>query len=280
MISPYLLTLDHLGYVLECAALNHNSEGKTELQRLVDLLESDPRFSIENRAEVVSQLREALQLYLHGSSAPATVILSDVSRRLWAQVTAPPDIDKSLTIEEFEKYKLQGLQWQGQAADHLPPLVEYLCNAYKSTHNEFMSRRSIAQVASILTVGSLILGLIIIAFFNDKDVRWLVKSLFDPTPLSFAAVVGALWIEAFAEKIRLQCAKDLLERLGYVIAKNYLLNLEIIKGPPEQIANTRYYDAEFNNALKTGELKEYYILPGTYLIAPLGRIGKYYIRLF
>lgn len=250
-----------------------------ELQRLVDLLESDPRFSIENRAEVISQLREALQLYLRESSTPAAVILSGVSRRLWAQVTASPDIDKSLTIERIEKYGLHGIQWQGQAADHLRPLVEYLCNAYKSTHDEFMRRRSIARVMSFFSVAFLVMGMVI-AFFTDVGVIRFVKSLFDPTALIYAAVIGVLWIEAFAEKIRLQCAKDLLERLGYVIAKNYLLNVEIIKGPPEQIANSRYYDADFNNALKTGELKEHCILPDTYLIAPLGRIGKYYIWLF
>ena len=274
MISPYLLTLGHLEYVLECAALNHNKEGKTELQRLVNLLESDPRFSIENRAEAVSQLREALQLYLRGSTAHATEILSSVSRSLWAPVTASLDIDKSLTIERTTE-----LPTREKVTDHLHPLVEELSKAYKNTHTEFMSKRSIAKVTSILFVAGLILGMAL-AFFYDKDVRWFVKSLFDPTPLIVAAVVGALWIEAFTKKIRLQCAKDLLERLGYVIAKNHLLNVEIIKGPPEQIANSRYYDAEFINALKTGRLKESDILLDTYWIAPFGRIKKHYIWLF
>lgn len=267
--------MEHLGYVLECAALNYNGEGKTELQRLVDLLESDPRFSIENRAEVVSQLREALQLYLRGSSAHAMGILSGVSRRLWAPVTASLDLDKSLTIERTTEPPARE-----QAVDHARPLVEGLGKAYKYAHTEFIKRRGNAILYTILLVASLLLAMAL-AFFSDVSARGFVKSLLDLTPLLVTAAVGALWIGAFTEKIRLQWAKDVLELLGYVIAKKHARDdVEIIKGPPEQIPNSRYFDAEMTKALKSGKLKESEILPDTYLIAPFGRIKRHYIWLF
>lgn len=275
MISPYLLTLDHLGYILECAALNYNGEGKTELQRLVDLLESDPRFSIENRAEVVSQLREALQLYMHGSSAHATGILSGVSRRLWSPVTASLDLDKSLTIERTTETLPRE-----KAVDHVRPLVEGLGNAYKYTHTEFLKRRGNAILFTILLVASLLLAMAF-AFFSDVGARGFIRSMFGLTPLLVTAAVAAFWIGAFTEKIRLQWAKDVLELLGYVIAKKHERDdVEIIKGPPEQIPDSRYFDAEMTSALKTGKLQESEILPDTYLIAPIGRIKKHYIWLF
>lgn len=82
-MNPNTKVLEHLSYVLECVAISSIGEAKTELDRLVHLVESDASFGIENRRAVASQLRKALSLYQSGDIAHGSSTLGKLSRELW-----------------------------------------------------------------------------------------------------------------------------------------------------------------------------------------------------
>lgn len=86
-ITPYIRVLEHLSYILECAALNYLGEAKSELLNLAGHLESDDHFAIENSANIAEELRAAECFYRHENTpSKASSILIRVSRGLWKPV--------------------------------------------------------------------------------------------------------------------------------------------------------------------------------------------------
>lgn len=93
-MKPYLMVLEHLSYIIECAALDYMGEGKTELNSLANLLETDPRFAIDGAAVLAKDLREILAFYRGGERQQAYSMLTSRSRQLWDTVKAALLTDK------------------------------------------------------------------------------------------------------------------------------------------------------------------------------------------
>jgi hypothetical protein len=82
-MTAILKTLDELSYVIECAALDFLGEGRTELGKLCENLESNPAYAFEGSAEILAGLREALALYRKDNKVDGSTRLTQVSRALW-----------------------------------------------------------------------------------------------------------------------------------------------------------------------------------------------------
>ncbi len=82
-MNPYVRTLNHLAYILECLILDYTGEAKTELSQLACLLESDPGYSIGNSAGIAKELRQAEEKYRAFQGGHGASICSSVSRRTW-----------------------------------------------------------------------------------------------------------------------------------------------------------------------------------------------------
>ena len=85
MIS-ILKTLEHLGYVIECAAVDYMGEVKTELSSLCEKLECDSEYSFERSEKIARDLRQALENYRRRENMAGSSGLSRVNRELWRMV--------------------------------------------------------------------------------------------------------------------------------------------------------------------------------------------------
>ena len=85
-MSPTIKTLHEISYIMECLLMNYTGETKSELWALANLIESDDSYAIDNRIEVVSQLRECQSYYINSQWAKGSHILNNVSRELWRKV--------------------------------------------------------------------------------------------------------------------------------------------------------------------------------------------------
>ena len=61
-----LRTLEHLSYLLECAAITYTSETRFELRSLISLLRTDERFQIQDGSCVADELAGALEYLERG----------------------------------------------------------------------------------------------------------------------------------------------------------------------------------------------------------------------
>jgi len=82
-MNAVLRTLDDLAYVIECAALDFLGEGRTELGKLCDRLESDTEYDFAGREEILAGLREALACYRRDDKVEGNIRVTKVSRALW-----------------------------------------------------------------------------------------------------------------------------------------------------------------------------------------------------
>jgi len=78
-----LRTLDDLGYVIECAALDFIGEGRTELGKLCDNLENNAEYFFDGRDRILGGLRDALACYRRDDKADGTIRVTQISRELW-----------------------------------------------------------------------------------------------------------------------------------------------------------------------------------------------------
>jgi hypothetical protein len=83
-----LWILDDLTYLIECAALDYTGEGRYELDKLCERVETDPRYRCADSELIAARLRHALEKYTgarknvaHGHS-----LLITLSRDLWKRV--------------------------------------------------------------------------------------------------------------------------------------------------------------------------------------------------
>lgn len=84
-MNPQIRTLEQLGYIIECLALDYTGEAKSELSGLVGLLATDERFAFPGGAEVAGKLGEARACLISSDTRSCAGILSQVSRDLWKQ---------------------------------------------------------------------------------------------------------------------------------------------------------------------------------------------------
>jgi len=87
--STQLRALDHLCYVIECAALGYTGEGKGELADLCRRFESNGDYStIPDSMDISAKLMASLECFRAGDREKGISLLSQTSRRLWASVGA------------------------------------------------------------------------------------------------------------------------------------------------------------------------------------------------
>lgn len=88
-MSPLLTVLNDLSWVIECAAMDHMGEGKSELGILSKRLLSDPRYAIPEKEQIAEELAKARKAYLNLDTREVGAhTLMMVSRRLWTAVAA------------------------------------------------------------------------------------------------------------------------------------------------------------------------------------------------
>lgn len=89
-MTPELLKpLDHLSYLLECAALDYTGELKTELGELCRCLRAGYSH-IPEAVQSLPQLERALESYRANRKAEGASDLAAVSRSWWAAVAQMP----------------------------------------------------------------------------------------------------------------------------------------------------------------------------------------------
>lgn len=86
--AALLRILDDLAYIIECASLDYMGEGKYELDKLCQRIETDPLYRIADGDGVAERLREALSLYARGGRdyPQGHSRLMSTSRELWKRV--------------------------------------------------------------------------------------------------------------------------------------------------------------------------------------------------
>jgi hypothetical protein len=87
-MSPLLTVLNDLSWVIECAAMDHMGEGKSELGMLSKRLLSDSAYEIADGKEISTELAQARKAYMAGEMTLGSHKLMTVSRRLWGAVVA------------------------------------------------------------------------------------------------------------------------------------------------------------------------------------------------
>ena len=81
-----LKILEHLSYILECFLVCANGEAKSELDTLINRLDSDPRYAVGDAGEIALKLRRAVEDYSDGEERRGASLLGQVSRSLWKRV--------------------------------------------------------------------------------------------------------------------------------------------------------------------------------------------------
>ena len=79
-------TLERIGYILECVALDYLGEAKTELLSLSNSLCSDSRFEFPIDNDIAESLKKIVSLYRNGKRGSGTGLISRISRGLWKEV--------------------------------------------------------------------------------------------------------------------------------------------------------------------------------------------------
>lgn len=88
MTQRGLLLLEHLSYILECSLLDAVGEMKSELSNLCNDIMNATDADVPLRHTVVSELEQALDLYLSWDYKEADSQLSRASRLWWDAVKA------------------------------------------------------------------------------------------------------------------------------------------------------------------------------------------------
>lgn len=81
-MSPLLTVLNDLAWIIECAAMDHTGEAKSELGTLSKRLLADPAFDIADKKEISAVLSEAREAYVRGDRRVGSHLLMTISRTL------------------------------------------------------------------------------------------------------------------------------------------------------------------------------------------------------
>lgn len=82
-MSPLLTILNDLSWIIECVAMDHIGEGKSELGVLCKNLMADPAYAVQEKERVAQELEAARAAYVADDQRVGTHRLMEVSRRLW-----------------------------------------------------------------------------------------------------------------------------------------------------------------------------------------------------
>lgn len=82
-MKSILETLEHLSYINECILINATGEAKSELDRLIEGLETKGSLLNTDAPDVVSKLREAQVLFNSNDYSRAAASLSSATRKAW-----------------------------------------------------------------------------------------------------------------------------------------------------------------------------------------------------
>lgn len=83
VLKSRIRTLEHLGYIIECHALDYAGEAKHELSSLINKIKAGP--SLAQDEAVASQLSAALEELMSDKAGGAGRLCS-ISRGLWSPV--------------------------------------------------------------------------------------------------------------------------------------------------------------------------------------------------
>ena len=83
VMAPVHKVLDDLCFVMECFLEQCFGDAKAVLIDLSNRLENDPTYAIDDRAQVASELRQALSMIGKGDRRAGFGLLSRISRKLW-----------------------------------------------------------------------------------------------------------------------------------------------------------------------------------------------------
>lgn len=84
---PVLRVLEHLSYVIECAALEYRGEVKYELGNLCRKIEADPLFKISDTSGAIRELHTAQDAFSREDPRAGASALARASRALWGLVS-------------------------------------------------------------------------------------------------------------------------------------------------------------------------------------------------
>ncbi len=80
---PVYKVLNDLSFIMESLLEECFSDGKAELRRLADRLETDPGYAIEDREAIAAELRQALSNINGSDRRRGYGMLSQLSRKIW-----------------------------------------------------------------------------------------------------------------------------------------------------------------------------------------------------
>lgn len=85
---PVLRVLEHLSYVIECAAMEYRGEVKYELGRLCGKIDTDPLFDVSDASGAVQELHAAHEAFSREDPRAGVSALARASRALWRAAEA------------------------------------------------------------------------------------------------------------------------------------------------------------------------------------------------
>lgn len=83
---PVYKVLNDLSFIMESLLEECFSDGKAELRRLADRLETDPGYAIQDREDIAAELRQALSNINGTDRRRGYGILSQLNRKHWKTV--------------------------------------------------------------------------------------------------------------------------------------------------------------------------------------------------
>ncbi len=85
---PVLRVLEHLSYVIECAAMEYRGEAKYELGCLCTKIETDPLFDVSDASDAIQELHIAQEAFMREDPRAGASALARASRALWRAAAA------------------------------------------------------------------------------------------------------------------------------------------------------------------------------------------------
>jgi hypothetical protein len=83
--------LEDISYIIESLANGYGGEAKTELLGLIRKLNTNPKFDIQNKDEIIATLDSAYHRLIDDNRAGAARIITNLSREMWNKMREEND---------------------------------------------------------------------------------------------------------------------------------------------------------------------------------------------
>lgn len=81
-MEEFLVILDDMAYIVECLAVNHTGEAKSELSSLIDRLNKTSCFTPEQKIDFIEKIETAIDAIRMGNGEGVGIV-ARMSRDLW-----------------------------------------------------------------------------------------------------------------------------------------------------------------------------------------------------